>query len=314
VSGEVWPGPAGSGRVGTWNGSGLPGPPVREIRRGHADQRVGDVRKTGNGIGATIRFSLPGQGHSGIWGCWRRVRDRMPACNCSGGRLRLLVIRTIKETECLHGPEGTDWTAPGSLEAVISGKVGVHGITEGASRGAAGTRGGDGLRAAGGERELAWLDRNFSEVSRVVQRRQDACPPFSREVDVAAVPSLNSRRSTWSPTTAAPATTGRQFPCYDSGSIPCSGSFRRARSHLRRTRHAARAHRRCQRAQCGDPVVIRRRLLRSKEAGQPEELGTSYIPAAIAAGSYLEEPAARAPQHDWTPTGNSPPRSRCRRT
>jgi hypothetical protein len=41
--------------------------------------------------------------------------------------------------------------------------------------------------------------------------------------------------------------------------------------------------------------VIRRRLLRSKEAGQPEELGTSYIPAAIAAGSYLEEPAARAP-------------------
>jgi WD40 repeat protein len=40
------------------------------------------------------------------------------------------------------------WTTPGSLEAMTSGKVGVHGITEGASRGAAGTRGGDGLRVA----------------------------------------------------------------------------------------------------------------------------------------------------------------------
>ena len=40
----------------------------------------------------------------------------------------------------------------------------------------------------------------------------------------------------------------------------------------------------------GDPVVIRRRLLRDKKTGQPEELGASYIPAAIAAGTYLEEP------------------------
>jgi DNA-binding GntR family transcriptional regulator len=36
--------------------------------------------------------------------------------------------------------------------------------------------------------------------------------------------------------------------------------------------------------------VIRRRLLRDKKTGQPEELGASYIPAAIAAGTYLEEP------------------------
>ena len=28
------------------------------------------------------------------------------------------------------------------------------------------------------------INRNFSEVSRVVQRRQDSSPPFSREVDV----------------------------------------------------------------------------------------------------------------------------------
>ena len=40
----------------------------------------------------------------------------------------------------------------------------------------------------------------------------------------------------------------------------------------------------------GDPVVIRRRLLRDKKTGQPEELGASYVPAAIAAGTYLEEP------------------------
>lgn len=39
----------------------------------------------------------------------------------------------------------------------------------------------------------------------------------------------------------------------------------------------------------GDPVVIRRRLLRDKTTGQPEELGASYIPASIAAGTYLEE-------------------------
>jgi GntR family transcriptional regulator len=36
--------------------------------------------------------------------------------------------------------------------------------------------------------------------------------------------------------------------------------------------------------------VIRRRLLRDKETGQPEEIGASYIPASIAAGTYLEEP------------------------
>lgn len=40
------------------------------------------------------------------------------------------------------------WATPGSMEAVTSGKVGAHGITEAASRGAAGTRCGNGLRAA----------------------------------------------------------------------------------------------------------------------------------------------------------------------
>lgn len=40
----------------------------------------------------------------------------------------------------------------------------------------------------------------------------------------------------------------------------------------------------------GERVVIRRRLLRDKETGQPQEIGASYIPASIAAGSYLEEP------------------------
>lgn len=38
-------------------------------------------------------------------------------------------------------------------------------------------------------------------------------------------------------------------------------------------------------------VVIRRRLLRDKESGRPEELGASYMPAAMAAGTYLEDPA-----------------------
>lgn len=38
-----------------------------------------------------------------------------------------------------------------------------------------------------------------------------------------------------------------------------------------------------------DQVVIRRRLLRDKETGRPEELGASYVPAAIAAGTYLEK-------------------------
>ena len=39
----------------------------------------------------------------------------------------------------------------------------------------------------------------------------------------------------------------------------------------------------------GDQVVIRRRLLREKGTGRPEELGASYIPASIAAGTYLEK-------------------------
>lgn len=39
----------------------------------------------------------------------------------------------------------------------------------------------------------------------------------------------------------------------------------------------------------GEPIVIRRRLLLDKETGQPEELGASYIPVAIAGGTYLEK-------------------------
>ena len=39
-----------------------------------------------------------------------------------------------------------------------------------------------------------------------------------------------------------------------------------------------------------DQVVIRRRLLRDKETGRPEELGASYVPASIADGTYLEKP------------------------
>ncbi|HLI37978.1 MAG TPA: GntR family transcriptional regulator [Streptosporangiaceae bacterium] len=38
----------------------------------------------------------------------------------------------------------------------------------------------------------------------------------------------------------------------------------------------------------GASVVIRRRLLRDRDTGRPEELGASYIPASIAAGTYLE--------------------------
>jgi GntR family transcriptional regulator len=41
--------------------------------------------------------------------------------------------------------------------------------------------------------------------------------------------------------------------------------------------------------EAGDQVVIRRRLLRDKETGHPEELGASYVPASIAAGTYLED-------------------------
>ena len=36
-------------------------------------------------------------------------------------------------------------------------------------------------------------------------------------------------------------------------------------------------------------MVIRRRLLRDKETGPPEELGASYVPVSIAADTYLEQ-------------------------
>jgi GntR family transcriptional regulator len=39
----------------------------------------------------------------------------------------------------------------------------------------------------------------------------------------------------------------------------------------------------------GDRVVIRRRLLRDRKTGRPEELGASYVPASIAAKTYLEK-------------------------
>ncbi|MBC3194160.1 GntR family transcriptional regulator [Pseudonocardia sp. C8] len=35
--------------------------------------------------------------------------------------------------------------------------------------------------------------------------------------------------------------------------------------------------------------VVRRRLLRDKDTGRPEEIGASYVPAEFAAGTYLEE-------------------------
>lgn len=38
----------------------------------------------------------------------------------------------------------------------------------------------------------------------------------------------------------------------------------------------------------GTSVIIRRRLLRDPETGRPEELGATYMPASIAAGTYLE--------------------------
>jgi GntR family transcriptional regulator len=40
----------------------------------------------------------------------------------------------------------------------------------------------------------------------------------------------------------------------------------------------------------GQSVVVRRRLLVDKDTGRPEELGASYVPATIAAGTYLEKP------------------------
>ncbi len=38
-------------------------------------------------------------------------------------------------------------------------------------------------------------------------------------------------------------------------------------------------------------IVVRRRHLRDKETGRPEELGASYIPVEIAGGTFLEDPA-----------------------
>jgi DNA-binding GntR family transcriptional regulator len=40
----------------------------------------------------------------------------------------------------------------------------------------------------------------------------------------------------------------------------------------------------------GEDVVIRQRRLYDRDTGQPEEVGASYLPVEIAAGSYLEEP------------------------
>ncbi|WP_371597189.1 GntR family transcriptional regulator [Streptomyces sp. NBC_00564] len=40
----------------------------------------------------------------------------------------------------------------------------------------------------------------------------------------------------------------------------------------------------------GTEVIIRRRLLRDRETGRPEELGASYIPVEVAGGTYVEEP------------------------
>jgi GntR family transcriptional regulator len=39
----------------------------------------------------------------------------------------------------------------------------------------------------------------------------------------------------------------------------------------------------------GAAIIVRRRLLRDKETGHPEELGASYLPVSIAAGTYLEK-------------------------
>ncbi len=43
--------------------------------------------------------------------------------------------------------------------------------------------------------------------------------------------------------------------------------------------------------EAGERVIVRRRLLRDKKTGQPQELGASSVPASIAEGTYLEEPA-----------------------
>ena len=41
----------------------------------------------------------------------------------------------------------------------------------------------------------------------------------------------------------------------------------------------------------GEEVVIRRRRLYDRETGRLEEIGASYLPVAIAGGTYLEQPA-----------------------
>jgi DNA-binding GntR family transcriptional regulator len=41
----------------------------------------------------------------------------------------------------------------------------------------------------------------------------------------------------------------------------------------------------------GDEVVIRRRGLHDRQTGRLEEIGASYLPLAIAAGTFLEQPA-----------------------
>jgi GntR family transcriptional regulator len=40
----------------------------------------------------------------------------------------------------------------------------------------------------------------------------------------------------------------------------------------------------------GTEVIVRRRHLYDRESGQPEEVGASYLPLSIAAGTYLAEP------------------------
>ncbi|MGH8905261.1 MAG: GntR family transcriptional regulator [Egibacteraceae bacterium] len=42
--------------------------------------------------------------------------------------------------------------------------------------------------------------------------------------------------------------------------------------------------------QPGDDVIVRRRTLYDRDTDKPTELGASYLPLAIAAGTYLEEP------------------------
>jgi hypothetical protein len=53
------------------------------------------------------------------------------------------------------------------------------------------------------------IDRNLSKIGRVVQWRQDTCPPFSREVDVSDRAIAEQQTEHTFTTTAAPTTTGR---------------------------------------------------------------------------------------------------------